>query len=207
MPAAPAPAPVAGAPAPAATPEQPAITTAHVLVVDAAGNPMAGMAPIVTRQANAFDQPVASGVLTGTDGTGTVRAPANEHLYLRAWDPKLRFFAMNYYDLLPSEGGDTEEMTIQMREAGSFRMKAVDATGQPLAQTPLRAMLVHEKAGAWWPVESTTDSTGVAIFQPAPPGKFLIQLGRPDDTTPVELPALLLPPGELADAGTVTLGN
>lgn len=212
----PAPAPVPPSPPPAApaaavdeaTPPSPSpqagATTAHLRVVDGEGRPLEGMAPIVTRQPNAFDQPIAMGKLTAVDGTGTVQAPANEHLYLRAWDPELKRFAMNYFDLLPSAGGDTEEMTIQMREASTVRARLVRADGSPIAVQEIGAMLVHPKAGPWWPAAAQSDAEGVAVLSPLPPGQFDLQIG-PIEAEPMVVKALLLPPGETADAGTITL--
>jgi hypothetical protein len=195
----------AEAPPAAATPGMVTVL-ARVEVVDQSGAPLARMAPIVTRQPNAFDEPVSSGVLTGADGLGTVRAPANEHLYLRAWDPEQRYFANNYYDLLPGAGGETETLRVTMVEAGGFTAVATTPDGAPLAGSELRALLIHPVAGPWWPAKATTDANGKATFGPVPPGSYAIRMGLPD-TAPIDLPTLTMAPGELADAGTVTLGQ
>lgn len=198
----------APADAPSPTPSLPAgdMVLAHVEVVDQSGAPLAGMAPIVTRQPNAFDEPVSSGTLTGADGLGAVRAPANEHLYLRAWDPQQRYFANNYYDLLPGGGGETDTLRVTMVEAGGFTAIAQNADGTPLAGEELRALLIHPVAGPWWPAKATTDANGKATFGPVPPGSYAIRMGLPE-AAPKDLPTLTMAPGELADAGTVTLGQ
>lgn len=179
---------------------------ARVEVVDQSGAPLAGMAPIVTRQPNAFDEPVSSGVLTGADGRGTVRAPANEHLYLRAWDPEQRYFANNYFDLLPGAGGETDQLRITMVEAGGFTAIATTPDGAPLAGVEVRALMIHPVAGPWWPAKAVTDANGKATFGPVPPGAYAIRMGLPN-AAPIDLPTLTMAPGELADAGTVKLAQ
>lgn len=175
-----------------------------VRVVDLKGQPLGGMAPIATLQPNAFDEPVATGPLTGEDGRSSLLFPADQRVCVRAWDPELRYFANNYVDVLPNTGNVTEEMEIVMVPAASFQMTLLLPNGLPAADRNVGLMMFHPTRGPWWPSEGNTDSTGRVAFVSIPPGRFLLKL-KVDSGESIELPELSLAPGASIDMGPVIL--
>ena len=127
--------------------------TVQVRVVDGAGVPLAGMVPLVTRRPNAFDAPLASGAHTGVEGTGSVRFTSDEKVYLRAWDPSLKRFPNNYYDLLPGTGNVTGGLEIVMLDAATVHALVLTAAGEPVVKEAVAMMLLHPTRGPWWPAE------------------------------------------------------
>ena len=88
---------------------------ADMTVVDLEGRPLAGMMPIATLNANAFDRPVASGALTDEKGHSTFVVPRqNQRVFLRAWDPELKYFPNNFYEMPVAEGSRTAPLRISM---------------------------------------------------------------------------------------------
>jgi len=175
-----------------------------MVVVDLGGNPLVGMIPIATRQPNAFDQPIARGEPTGNDGKGSVSLPANEKLCVRAWDPSLRYFTNNYFDVLPGGAETTELMKIVMVPGASLDMIVTDPSGAPVANTEIALMMSHPSEGPWWPDQAQTDARGAAHFPAVPPGQFTVMLKTPGKGQ-IEIPQVSLPPGGKADLGTVKL--
>lgn len=195
-------------PAPPAVPTRPAIpegrVAGYVRVVDLEGKPLADMAPIATLQPNAFDEPLATGALTGPDGRSVVYFPADQRVCIRAWDPQLHMFANNFREVLPNTGNVTDEMEIVMVPGVSLRAQFMRPDGAPAANENVGIMLFHPTRGPWWPAQADADATGVAQFPTLPPGRFIIKIKTASGAT-LELPDVSLPPGQDIDFGTVTL--
>lgn len=177
---------------------------ARVRVVDLEGRPLAHMAPIATRRPNAFDEPVARGELTGPDGSGTVVLPPGQRLCVRAWDPTLKLFSNNYYDVMPDSGTQTELMTLAMAPGASLRAALVAANGDPAANMRVRLMMSHPTEGPWWPDRADTDQTGAVEFPSLPAGTYTIRI-ETQDAGQLEIPEVDLPPGGHTDLGTLAL--
>lgn len=206
--AAPAPEAPATAPATAEPTPQPAPPTgfvsASVQVVDLAGKPLMGMAAIVTRQPNAFDQPVAMGDPTDANGMGTIRFENNEHLYLRAWDPLLGYFPNNFYEILPGGSVVKETLTIEMVPSAGLEAQLVLPDGQPAANQTVEIMLSHATRGPWWPARGQADAEGVVRFPNLPAGEFLLEFRVPAGAA-LQVTETPLPPGELVNLGALNL--
>jgi hypothetical protein len=206
-PAPPPPSPPPPAPAPAPAPAdsaQPATVTGYLKVVDLGGTPLAGMAPIASRQPNAFDPPVATGALTGADGTCSFQFPGDMRLYLRAWDPNLNFFPNNYYDAIPNSGNVTNVLVVTMVPAASLVVTLLGTDGAPLANTNVGLMMFHPALGPWWPADADTDAAGVAHFEKIPAGEYTLKLKAVTGGV-LEVPTVPLRPGGKADLGVLPL--
>jgi hypothetical protein len=180
------------------------ITTAPVLVVDLAGRPLSDMLPIATDQPNAFEKPVVQGELTGVDGRSVLTLPRDEHLYVRAWDPAMRMFPNNFYEVLAPTGDRTETMTITMVEGATLAMTLLDAAQQPVANENVGLMMFHDVHGAWWPAEGDTDADGRVVFERVPPGKYTMKL-KAIKSGALEIGGVNLPPGGETDLGPIIL--
>jgi len=185
-------------------PAQAEPVVARVRVVDLEGRPLAHMAPIATRRPNAFDEPVARGELTEADGSGSVVLPPGQRLCVRAWDPALKLFSNNYYDVMPDSGTQTEPMTLVMVPGASLRAALVRADGAPAAHTRVRLMMSHPTEGPWWPDRADTDDTGAVRFPALPAGTYTIRM-ETEDAGQLEIPQVDLPPGGRTDLGTLAL--
>ncbi len=199
-----APAPVEPKPAPAAPASETGFIHATVQVVDLAGKPLAGMAPIVTHQPNAFDKPVAMGDPTDTAGIGTIRFENKEHLYLRAWDPTLGYFPNNFYEVLPGGSSVEETLTIQMVGASGLEAQLFLPDGQPAANETVALMLSHATRGPWWPAQATSDAEGVVRFPNLPAGEFVLSF-KLTAGPKLEVRETPLPPGSIVNMGAVKL--
>jgi hypothetical protein len=177
---------------------------ARIEVVDLEGAPLPGMLAIVTTQANAFDKPLAMGAPTDAQGLGSVRAPNGAHLYLRAWDPEMRYFANNFYDLLPAQGGTTELLRIQMARGASLGATLARADGSPVGGESASVLLVHPTAGPWWPAKGTTTVDGVLRLESVPAGRYSLRI-KTESGLQLEVPDVSLPPGSAPDIGALTL--
>ena len=177
---------------------------ARVRVVDLDGRPLANMTPIATRRPNAFDEPVAHGELTGPDGRGSVVLPPGQRLSVRAWDPALKLFSNNYYDVMPDAGTQTELMTLVMVPSASLGAALVGADGARAANTRVRLMMSHPTEGPWWPDRADTDETGAVRFPSLPAGIYTIRI-EAEDAGQLEIPEVDLPPGGRTDLGTLAL--
>ncbi|MBX7255290.1 MAG: hypothetical protein K1Y02_02920 [Candidatus Hydrogenedentes bacterium] len=179
-------------------------TLARVRVVDMEGRPLVNMMPIASKEPNAFGKPIAQGALTDVDGRGVVSIPAEQWLYVRAWDPTRRVFANNYFDVLPGNANQTEEMVITMVPGASLSMELVTPEGRPVAEENVGVMLFHPTRGPWWPDEADSDKEGRVVFPSLPPGKFTVKLKTISGLT-LDLPEVVLPPNGKTDLGEVAL--
>jgi len=188
---------------PAVTPPS-GMLEATVRVIDLDGAPLAHMAPIATREPNAFDTPVATGSATGPDGMGTIRFAGDQHLFLRAWDPGLTYFPNNFYEVLP--GGNTidSQLTVQMAPAASLEAQFVLPSGEPAANQPVGLMLMHPTRGPWFPAESQTDAGGNAEFTHLPAGSYVMRF-KVESGPRLEYPETPLPPGNSVNLGVLAL--
>lgn len=148
---------------------------AEMKTVDYEGKPLSGMVPIATLSANAFDEPVARGSVTNEKGFATITLPQETRLFLRAWDPQMRMFAHNFYEMPAMKGNRTESMTVMMVPAAAVAAALQDSEGKPLADTDVNLLLIHAQRGPWWPARAKTDSTGAARFSPVPPGDYVLE--------------------------------
>ena len=188
------------------TPAEPAAShiTARVRVVDMDGQPLPGMTPIATAQANAFDAPLATGPPTGADGASSIALPAGGWLCVRAWDPDRRMFANNYFDVLPNPGERIEGMDVMMAPGASLEAVLVSAEGDPAASENVGLMMFHPTKGPWWPGEADTDASGHVQFDGVPAGKYTIKL-KALRSGQIEVGEVTLAPGGSTDLGTVML--
>ena len=189
---------------PAPLPQEAGFVHATVQVVDLAGTPLAGMAPIVTRQPNAFDQPVAMGDPTDGKGMGTIRFENKEHLYLRAWDPTLDYFPNNFYEVLPGGSNVEGTLTIQMVGSSSLEAQLMLPDGQPAANATVALMRAHATRGPWWPAQATSDAEGVVRFPNLPAGEFVLSF-KVAAGPKLEVAETPLPPGAKVNLGVLTL--
>lgn len=187
-----------------ATEEPASALHATVKVVDLDGNPLPHMAPVVTRQPNAFDEPVATGVSTDGDGMGSIHFTATKPLYLRAWDPALNYFPNNYYEVLPGGNAIEETLTIQMVPAAGLEVQLFLPDGEPAANETVGVMLYHPTRGPWWPAETKTDGEGVARFAHLPAGEYTLRF-KVESGPRLEHATTALPPGRAVNLGALTL--
>jgi len=178
--------------------------TARVRVVDMDGQPLPGMTPIATAQANAFDAPVATGPPTSADGTSSIALPAGGWLCVRAWDPNRRTFANNYFDVLPNPGERIEDMDVMMAPGASLEAVLVSPEGNPAASENVGLMMFHPTKGPWWPGEADSDADGHVRFDCVPAGKYTVKL-KAIHSGQIEIGDVTLAPGGHTDLGTVTL--
>lgn len=178
--------------------------TARVRVVGLDGSPLSGMLPIATETPNAFDAPVAKGKPTDSQGRGTIVLDPNRWLYVRAWDPQLRFFANNYFEVPSGNAAVRDELQIVMVEGATLKARLFRADGSPAAHENVGLMMFHPDKGPWWPSEADTDDAGNVQFSRVPAGKFLLAL-KTSQSGRIDLPAVFLPPGGETDLGNVQL--
>jgi len=189
----------ASAPAPQASE-----ATGYFEAVDLEGHPLANMRPIATREPNAFDEPVATGDPTGADGKGRLVFPNNERLFLRLWDPELKYFANNFFESVAHEGNVTDNLKVVMAPAASFAVTLLLADGTSLNQDPVEIMMSHPTRGPWWPARGTTDDAGHARFDRVPPGQYVLRVTTASGHE-IEVPEIQLPPSAHLDLGALTL--
>lgn len=175
-----------------------------MLVVDLDGKPLTGMAPVATLQPNAFDKPVSTGALTGSDGQSTIQFPADVNVFLRAWDPTLNYFPNNFYEVPPNQGGPVDDMRIEMVRSATLRAQILRPDGTPAANENVGLMMFHPTKGAWWPADADTDPNGLVEFSNVPPGAFVLKL-KIASGAQIEIPETPIRPGGSADLGPVTL--
>jgi hypothetical protein len=175
--------------------------TAYVRTVDRQDHPVAGMMPIATERPNAFDEPLASGLLTNAEGKTVLEIPAGKHVYVRGWDPHGEWFANNYFEIMPAEGNATKEMKIEMVRGGLISARALTAQGDPVADSEARMMMFHPHEGPWWPAQNHTDADGYVLFGPVPAGVYLLRLAVENVGT-LEVPEVAVPP-----EGQINLGD
>lgn len=184
--------------------ETPPTLFATIKVVDLAGEALPGMTPIVTRQPNAFDPPVATGTATGLDGQGSIRFKTGEHLYLRAWDPALRFFPNNFFEVLPGGSRIDGELVIQMVPSMNLEAQFFLPDGEPARDQAVALMLFHPDRGPWWPAEARSDAEGVAAFPNLPAGEFVLRF-KVESGPRLERGQTPLPPASSVNLGPISL--
>lgn len=203
---APADAPEVSSPAPVAeeTPTKPTSLYASVHVVDLDGTPLPNMAPIATKEPNAFDAPVATGSATDQEGRGTIRVPTTEHLYLRAFDPTLNYFPNNFYEVLPGGGKLEDELVIQMVPAAALSVQLILPDNQPAANMAVGLMLFHPTRGPWWPAEAHSNADGFVTFPNLPAGEYVLRM-KVESGARLEHPQTALAPRSAVDLGVLSL--
>lgn len=176
-------------------------TLVRVRVVGLDQQPLRDMLPIATETPNAFDKPLAQGKPTDAQGRSSLVLDPNRWLYVRAWDPTLRFFANNYFDVPAGQADVAEELVVVMVEGARLRATLFTPEGNPVANENVGLMMFHPEKGPWWPAEADTDTAGNVVFERVPAGQFLLAL-KTVHSGRIDLPAVFLPP-----AGDTHLGN
>jgi hypothetical protein len=178
--------------------------TAHIITEDLQHRPLGKMIPIVTRQPNAFDQPISHGEPTNANGEGSVVFSPAEHVYLRAWDPAIQSFANNFYEILPGSEMDPTPLKVQM--VPGARLSALLRTDDPKASqnTSIALKMSHPTRGPWWPAQANSDEKGFVEFPKVPAGKFDIVIEAPSGAK-AQLDGVMLSPDGNIDLGEVTL--
>jgi len=193
---------------PAASPQdvvpQDATVTANIRTVDLEGRPLANMMPIATRHPNAFDPPIARGSLTKEDGSGSLAIPAVEHIYVRAWDPGLKMFANNYYEVLPGTEMDPAPLKVMMAHGASLTAQLLTHGAQLAENVSVDLKMSHPTEGPWWPARAATDGQGIVRFPSVPAGWYNIRLETAAGAK-IDLDNVELRPGGSTDLGSVTL--
>lgn len=214
-PVAPAPAP---APAPAAAPDtKPTPPLAampgdipnsplSVTIVDLDDKPIAEVAAIVTESANAFDDPLVRGSITGPEGKSDLLIPRDRATFVRGWDPKLNYFANSFLTIDDSDTPLPTESKLIMAPAAALTAQVYGANGAPLAGgVPVEIMFLHPDEGPWWPAHAETDPSGRIVLQKVPAGQFDLGIEAEDRST--KMTGVLLPPRQVTDLGVVKLGE
>jgi hypothetical protein len=147
---------------------------------------------------------VATGSATDASGTGTIRFPADENLFLRAWDPGLNYFPNNFYEVLPGGGAVEETLVIQMVPASSLSVQLLLPGDVLAADTKVGLMLFHPTRGPWWPTEAKTNADGFVTFDHLPAGQYVLRF-KTESGAKLEHPETALPPAEVVDLGVISL--
>jgi hypothetical protein len=187
-----------------ATPPDEAFTTGYVRAVDLAGDPVADVFPIATRQANAFDRPVSRGEKSGADGRSSLPIPMDEQYYVRMWDPALQVFANNYLTVYATSGQATDELQVVMVPGAILRASIVLPDGSLLAETAISLLLSHPTQGPWWRAEATTDAEGMVAFDRVPAGQYTAQFSDAEGGK-LDVPSVHLDPNGSTDLGSLAL--
>ncbi len=186
-----------------AAPDTPPQHTVNVTVTRLDGTPLPGVGALAAPSPNAFEEPVARSNLTNNQGRAAMRVPADADLYVRGWDPDMRYFANNYYRLTP-RAPETFDFALTMVEGGTLEGVFFGPDGRPLAHAGLRMVMVHPSEGAWWPARATTDAEGAAVFAPVPAGEYLLRINAAGGLQG-EVAQVALPPGSTRSLGEVLL--
>lgn len=204
-----APAPARQHPAPeqpAAQPAQPLAgeVTARVRIVGLDGAPLPNMGAIACRTPNAFEEPLARGRLSNTQGRSDITFPARDTVHLRGWDPAGEYFANNLRTYVGGGAPVPGELELIMVRGAKLRAVFATPAPEPLADETVGLMMHHPTKGPWWPTQTTTDARGAADFGTVPPGLFLLEFRTPGGLR-LELPETPLRPGAQVDLGLVVL--
>ena len=178
--------------------------TARMRVVNLQGQPLPGMVPIATLQPNAFDQPIATGVLTSAAGESHIRFTTDQKVALRAWDPELRYFPNNFYEIMPNTGEISETLLISMVKSASLEAVLFLPDGRPAMNENVGLMLFHAAHGPWWPAEADADEKGAITFSQVPPGQYVLRV-KVASGAAVEIPETYIAPGQSTHLGLLYL--
>ena len=189
---------------PSPAPSHPTRVRANVRAVDLEGRPLPNMTPIATTAKNAFGEPLAHGSPTGEDGHAVFFVPSDRLLFVRAWDPTLRRFANNFYELHPGPGEETEVMMIVMAPGASLDAVLFNTEGRPAANANVGIMMFHPAEGPWWPGEADTNERGEVHFPCLPAGTYVIKI-KVLGNGQLEVPDVTLAPGGNTNLGPVFL--
>ncbi len=173
-----------------------------VKIIDSAGLPIENVGAIATLKPNAFDEPLAWGNLSGKDGISEIWVPKNLHLYIRAWDPKLKYFPNNFYEIPPTDSDSLQDMTITMLESTAIEMTLYDSDDNPIAKQNVGLMMIHSKYGPWWPCDGYTDENGNVTFALLPPGIYNLRV-KTESGIVLEIKEVTLPPGSHTVLGKI----
>ena len=202
-PVAESPASVLAAPA-GVSPEIPNSAIA-ITIVDLQGKPLAEMAAIVTEDANAFQQPIVRGAISGVNGKSDLLIPRDRMTYVRGWDPKLGYFANSFLTIEAGDAALPSDTTVIMAPAAQYTAQFYGADGAPLPEgTHVEILLSHPTQGAWWPARGEVDAQGRLVLPRVPAGQFDLEITTADRGS-MRATGQLLPPSTLTDAGVVHL--
>lgn len=206
----PAPAPAASSPAtredtPEGMPEDIPNSPFTVRIVDLDGNPIAETAAIVTEAANAFDQPLVRGSITGADGRSDLLIPRDRVTFIRGWDPRLNYFANSFLTVEAGNAPLPAESDVVMAPSAVLTAQFYGVDGAPLpGDTQVEIMFSHPNRGPWWPTRASTNADGRAIFDKVPAGKFSLSITT-EASGATELTDVVLMPRDALDLGVVQL--
>jgi len=172
-----------------------------ITILNSAGMPLENMAGIATEKPNAFDEPIARGNLSGSDGISTIQIPKNKRVFIRAWDPILHYFPNNYFEIPPTDADSLEDMQVLMLEASVIELQLFDKDEQPVVNENVGLMMFHPKLGPWWPCDGHTDESGNIQFKPIPAGMYNLRL-KTERGMILEIKEIKIPP-----ASTINLGK
>lgn len=174
-----------------------------VTIIDLDGKPIPEVASIVTEAANAFDDPLVRGSITSADGRSDLLIPRDRETFIRGWDPTLSYFANSFISVAAGDAELPKDSTLVMAPAAQLTAQLYGADGAPApAETQVELMFSHPEQGPWWPVRALTNAEGRILIEKVPAGKFDINVFV-EGVGQVDLPAVLLMPGQLADLGVV----
>lgn len=173
-----------------------------ITILNSAGMPLENMAGIATEKPNAFDEPIARGNLSGSDGISTIRIPKNKGVFIRAWDPILHYFPNNYFEIPPTDADFLEDMQVMMLEASIIELQLFDKDEQAVANENVGLMMFHPQLGPWWPCDGHTDEAGNIQFKPVPAGMYNLRL-KTERGMILEIKEIKIPPASTINLGVI----
>jgi hypothetical protein len=176
-----------------------------VVILDLDGAPIPEVAAIVTEAANAFDNPIVRGSITGADGKSDLLIPRDRETYVRGWDPTLNYFANSFLTIAQGDAPLPADSSLVMAPASQLTAQFYAPDGVPLpADTQVQIMFSHPSQGPWWPARATTNADGRALFDKVPAGKFHLSVYT-EGSGEAEVTEALLLPRQTVDLGIVQL--
>ena len=198
-------APTSATTAPANVPADIPNSSIAIIIVDLQGKPLSEMAAIVTEDANAFEQPIVRGAISGADGKSDLLVPRDRVTYVRGWDPKLGYFANSFLTIDAGDAPLPADTTVIMAPAAQYSAQIYGADGAPLPEgTPVEILLSHPTQGPWWPARGKVDAQGRLVLPNVPAGQFDLEITTETHGT-TRSPGQLLPPSTLSDGGVLHL--
>lgn len=190
---------------PADVPEDIPNSPLTVNIVDLEGKPIAEAAAIVTEAANAFDQPLVRGSITGPEGQSDLLVPRDRRTFVRGWDPRLNYFANSFLTVEPGDAPLPVDTTVIMAPAAVLTAQFFGADGAPLpGETQIEVLFSHPEQGPWWPARAVAHADGRAIFDHVPAGKFDLSVSTGAHGV-LEIGGVVLMPRDALDLGVVRL--